>query len=496
MKSEELIVNFNNFWSLAIHEVSTTTIKIWFGTLNRNLKKVDDIFIELHTVKPGTYEVPDQIVTTKQVSLQDWQRPFDKIDKMFYMTSEFKGLQSNVRYVIIVYRKFVDADGHVENKMIAKGSAVTLANKLDDYTDGLVVAMGSCYYAENDENRTTKSFEALAQNGKKLAPHIKFMTGDQVYLDIGFDSLSLDPGDIRERVAADYQVHWKALRGWLRNGGTWFLPDDHEYWNDYPNVAKINPFVVALNVNSVRKAWEGAARNGVKNVQQIEPVRTFDIGSDLSFCLADLRSWRSDNNFTAPDYMTQLLQWINDLQTPGVLVVPQTIITALNPHEKNLASFPVQYGELVSAIANASHDILVLTGDIHYGRISEVAIGGNGRVLREVVSSPLSNLTYLSSPAASSGTKKNMPKKFPPYKVSGLVQGEVNHFDKKWHVQTTRRDLPDYWKSRTKEHFMTLNFKKLDTGEVKVAVQAWFVREKTGKLPKRNWKSPYTFNMK
>lgn len=494
--NQESIVNINNLWSLAFHEVSQSTINVWFGTLSRSLRKSDDIQLALYTVKDDTYEGEAQLIATKAIVQGDWQRPFRNINKMFYMTHEFRELTPNTRYLVKVSRKIQTGTRQTQSMMIAKGSAMTLASSLSDYPKGLVVAMGSCYYADNDEGRASKSFEALAQRGKDNAPHISFMTGDQVYLDIGFDSLSLDPEDIRERIAEDYQLHWKGLRGWLRNGGTWFLPDDHEYWNDFPNISKINPFVVALNVDSVRDAWEGAARDGVTNVQQIKPIRTLDIGSDLSFCFADLRSWRTETEFTSRAYMDQLLGWIAGLQSPGVLVVPQTIMTALNPDEKNLASFKSQFSQLALAIANADHDLLVLTGDIHYGRISQVAIGGNGRVLREVVASPLSNLTYASSWAASYGTGKNMPKKFPPYKVQGLTQGKIEHFDKKWHVEKTSRDLPDYWKARTKEHFMTLNFNKLGSGEVQVTVQAWLVREKTGNLPKRNWKSPYRFNLK
>jgi len=46
------------------------------------------------------------------------------------------------------------------------------------------------------------------------------LSGDQVYLNIGFDSPSLRPSEIRERIADDYAEHWQALGSILSRGAT------------------------------------------------------------------------------------------------------------------------------------------------------------------------------------------------------------------------------------------------------------------------------------
>ena len=58
------------------------------------------------------------------------------------------------------------------------------------------------------------------------------MVGDQVYLDIGLDSLSPRTNELRQRVTEDHAKHWQALGSMLARGGIWILPDDHEYWNN------------------------------------------------------------------------------------------------------------------------------------------------------------------------------------------------------------------------------------------------------------------------
>ena len=147
------------------------------------------------------------------------------------------------------------------------------------------------------------------------------LTGDQVYLDIGFDSLSLVPREIRERIADDYALHWQALGSILSRGGTWMLPDDHEYWNDYPFYDSAIPTLLALKLRKVRHSWQRAARDAVTNIQRSPVVDSFSLGDDLSVCFADLRSYRSDNEFLPQRPFRKLLGWARTLSSPGVLVI-------------------------------------------------------------------------------------------------------------------------------------------------------------------------------
>ena len=55
------------------------------------------------------------------------------------------------------------------------------------------IGVGSCFYNHRDGGQAAASYKALYQRGSDNdRPDITFLTGDQVYLDIGFDSLILD----------------------------------------------------------------------------------------------------------------------------------------------------------------------------------------------------------------------------------------------------------------------------------------------------------------
>ncbi|MDA7916352.1 hypothetical protein N9B94_03870 [Verrucomicrobia bacterium] len=83
------------------------------------------------------------------------------------------------------------------------------------------------------------------------------------------------------------------------------------------------------------------------------------------------------------------------MASPGILVIPQPLIVEKNKTERNLLSFPKQYGRLIEALGHTGHDMVVLSGDVHFGRIATCSLGAKGGILTEIVSSPMSNLTYL-----------------------------------------------------------------------------------------------------
>mgnify|MGYP001257586281 CR=1 FL=1 len=60
-------------------------------------------------------------------------------------------------------------------------------------------------------------------------------------------------------------------------------------------------------------------------MQQSSKIDTFDIGDDLSFCVADLRSYRSKTQFIDNQGFKQMLNWAQGLTKPGVLVIPQIL---------------------------------------------------------------------------------------------------------------------------------------------------------------------------
>lgn len=486
-----------NRWSLVIHEVTEHSVNIWVGSLFNDLRKPQ-------TVSVLVYDKANILIADINISKDDWERPFSKIThQRFYKLITINQLIAGSDYSILLKETThhninnTPTTSHIPLNL-AKGSFTTLPKSISDMPNGFTVGLGSCFYEEFDGGNASLAYEKLIHyRNFPYKPHIKFLSGDQVYLDIGWDSLSFIPNEIRDRVANDYAIHWQALRGILRHGGTWFVSDDHEFWNNYPLVQGYSPFIQALHMPSVKRAWLSTAKDGVNNIQRVAPVKIFSIGNDVSYCVADLRAFRNKTNVMPDKYFKKILSWLAELSYPGVLVLSQPIMEALsNDEDRNFVYYQRQYKQIVKAIHDANHDVLVLSGDVHHGRISTVEFPERKNKLVEVVSSPMSNLSGLSSIATSVITQRSRLKVFPPIGVRGVPSSDIQ-YKVPWRVSSESNTFDyRYFGNRTKEHFFTITFKKQRDNSLNVTVRAWLVREqdkKTG-LPKQNWKeSPMEF---
>lgn len=480
-------------WAIAIHRVSANSAEVWIGTLFPTLIMPKRARVRLW--------LPDGNTRTSIVQKNEWKRPFRKSDQRFWSVVSFRGLRPNTAYRVEFHR-FVEAKGNIIEsgwQHLRSGFFETLPKRIPTLSEKpFTIGLGSCYYDHRDGGQAAGAYQALYERGPdKVRPDITFLTGDQVYLDIGFDSLSRDPKEIRQRIADDYAQHWRSLGGILNRGGTWMMPDDHEYWNDYPFHDSLIPQLLALKFDKVRAAWTGAAKDAVKNIQRSPVVETISIGGDLSICLADLRSYRSKKLFLPNAEFGKIIKWAENLSCPGILVIPQPLIVKKNNVERNLRSFKSQYARLIQALGASGHDIVLLSGDVHFGRIASCDIGLNGGRLIEIVSSPLSNLTYLNGIATS--TPDHMPKKFPGkgIDIPGWQPQTVN-YAKEFDVSTRKgRLLSAYPKSRTREHFMTVSFQRPAAGGLRLTANAWRVRERHGpkNLPKKDFTKPYVINL-
>ena len=279
------------------------------------------------------------------------------------------------------------------------------------------------------------------------------------------------------------------------------LPDDHEYWNDYPFTDSLIPTLLALNLPHVRRSWTKAASDGVRNVQRSPVVESVTLGQDLTVCFADLRSYRSDHEFLPKEAFEQLLDWARSRTCPGVLVIPQPLIVEQNPVERNLRSYPTQYARLLEVLGSVSHDVVVLSGDVHFGRIASVPIGTKGARLVEIISSPMSNLTGLEGLATSVATDR--PEQFPHGAAAKALEWQprkVNYYKNggakgQFFVQARKgRWLSAYPKARTREHVTTISFCRLPNGAgIEVTAQAWLLRQRTkvDNMPVRSFPNPF-----
>ncbi|WP_108124893.1 hypothetical protein [Saccharospirillum mangrovi] len=469
----------NRDWSLVILRVSQTTAQIWVGTLDPDMQKPELAHVEL-TGTNGQH-------LSKDITRRDWQRPFRYIQKRFYRVIEFDGLEPGVQYKVQFYRQPPAIyREHIEKQLLKSGEFKTLPDALPtDSNHPFTVAFGSCFYDERDGGQAAGSYRALYTRGpSNIRPDISFHTGDQVYLDVGFDSLSLITSEIRNRIAGDYHRHWTLLSDFFTHGGTWMLADDHEYWNDYPFYDTFNPYLLAIRLGSVRNAWQKAAIDGVQNVQQSRRIETFNVG-ELSFCLADVRTERNKDGFLSEASFKKLDQWARNLTGPGVLVMSQPLIVKPSS-TRNLLSYPKQYAALLGALGSTGQNIVLLCGDAHFGRIATTTLGPKKGKLIELIASPLSNLTSLTSLA--NEVPDTEPGQFPHPSIPLNWQPTNVTHKKGWAVSTKPWwEHSAYWKNRTTEHFMTASFNKEANGEIKLVVNAWRVRERDGEnLPVRD----------
>ncbi len=472
--------------------VTTDSMRLWVGTLEREMQKPLQARVRLCN---GS----GRRVRLRPIRPADWKRPFPAASQdRFYASFTFRGLKPAGNY-----RAYFERRTDVKDWEILRSASIrTLPKRLPRYEPHikpLTIALGSCYWPDQDGGRVGTAYRGLYEYPKNPhdSPDLTFLTGDQVYLDVGFDLRSHVPHEVRRRIAQDYARHWQGLTDVLTRGATYMLPDDHEWYNGYPEAPDPkNPYLWALQDAKVRKAWEQTARQGIENVQQCPVVEFMEFTDDLRICFADLRSFRKPNlaGLMNSKDLKRVIDWAKKLETPGVLVSPQPLIVTKNPHEANLLDYTGDYCRLLAALGSTGHDIVVMSGDVHYGRVVSVKLGTKGATLYEVVSSPLSNLTYLNAWFATSRNRL-APKQFPDQRAFSHPQGKqtlagwqpqaVNHYpDKKKSGSTYDIEPKTSWRkwvyptTRTRENFMTIAFSRHRDGfGIRITVKGWLVRD-------------------
>ncbi len=191
-------------WSLVVQRVTSTTVEVWVGTLFPTLKKPDVARVELI--------LPDGSKRTKRITKEAWQRPFNKMNQRFYKVVKFNNLAAGKRYDLNFIRR-VEAVGNMIPQSwqhLRSGTFTTLPKRLPlKGKKPFTIALGSCFYNHRDGGRAAAAYKALYRYGpENVRPDITFLTGDQVYLDIGFDSLSLIPSEPALAGDGEYFEPW------------------------------------------------------------------------------------------------------------------------------------------------------------------------------------------------------------------------------------------------------------------------------------------------
>jgi hypothetical protein len=248
---------------------------------------------------------------------------------------------------------------------------------------------------------------------------IRFLCGDQIYMDLSPQTGMPAAPDIPQPLFR-YDAQWRdaktSFAQFLAAAPTLVLADDHEYWNDYPHA---NVWLnwdkggagspLAREMDEAFQVFQAGLNvppaDVVGGVVDLEHVRTFrlDVGG-LSLFALDTRTRRNRYDDSWPGFAPRawidaLGDWAAGLRAPGVLVVAQPLVEKpANAFQRrfhimgdvNLPDYWETYAELCDIVFGCPHDILILSGDIHWSRMYQITRGE--RTVYEVISSPLARI--------------------------------------------------------------------------------------------------------
>ena len=420
------------------HGASTDRAEIWVAALNEAEAPAElRVGGAAHPVPPAAW----QRLSSPDGSLQ-----------LRHQTVTVDGLGARRRY---------DAELWIAGRLEASCRVGTLPARLPGVGEPpLIVMLGSCFCRQNDAG-AGRRYAAIPEGAK---PDLNILCGDQVYLDSPWWRFLVPVAqDTLERTLLDnYWRTWSQSDGFqeiLRRGPNWFLCDDHEFWNNAPNRGV---FPVNSWREESREEWLELARRLYRTFQSPSATPRFAV-PPLSFFLADTRFHRKQGQqlFMEPDDLAALGAWIDGLQAPGVLVIGQPVFAHPGSVTQRLADLGLpdyrQYAELVRILFRARHSVLVLTGDVHFGRVARCSLP-SGAELIEVISSPLALVD------ASAGKKWSPPPDRFPAIDAGVPPARIET------VSFEGRPFEEW-----ADQFLTLEFQSVGA-EVRLEVRYWPVK--------------------
>lgn len=328
----------------------------------------------------------------------------------------------------------------------------------------LIVMLGSCFCRRKDSaGEVGRTFAQLPAGAR---PHLKILAGDQVYLDSPWYRFvpHQSPGTLGRTFLENYLSTWgqsgdqQGFQQLLGDGANYFCPDDHEFWNNAPFACT---FASNTWTKNGRQQWRGLASDLYSIFQTDTSHQVLRVG-DLEFLILDTRSSRSGPDDPEPKrwLMSQgdfdvLENWVTGLRGPGFLVLGQPIFAKEAGFLGRFADWNYpdfsQYRDLCRVLLSSRQTIVVLTGDVHYGRFASATLR-SGAELIELISSPMALVD-----GSAGGDWNGAPDWFP------TTPGQV---PARRRVETERS-----WK-RFANHFVTLELNATGAG-LRLSVRSW-----------------------
>ncbi|MEM9555332.1 MAG: hypothetical protein AAGC60_13835 [Acidobacteriota bacterium] len=279
-------------------------------------------------------------------------------------------------------------------------------------SDALRVLLVSCYHQAEDPAGAVG--DAVSRIPEAQRPHLSLLMGDQVYLDLPtIADFPSDEANLARRFERDYSLNWSGTDGYARllaAAPSLASPDDHEYWNNFPHAS---PIIQNSWTSDGRTSWKNAADALFDAYQLARPAArgdelVLDI-EPLSILMLDQRSQRNDEPRTtlADGVLDRVEAWVDRLLADrlyGAVVTGQSLLDEpMSELQGNIADFTLaNYGDYAALLgqldrlAAAGRPVLLLTGDVHWGRVTQIREGGRVRFY-EVISSPSSLVTTVGS---------------------------------------------------------------------------------------------------
>ena len=369
-----------------------------------------------------------------------------------YQRVPLSNLQPRTRYDLVL---------RVGGVARADGVVTTIPYRLPAVGEPpFIVFLGSCFYAREDPNGYVgQTYVDLPTAAK---PDIKFLSGDQVYLDNppqDFINPFRNHEWLQARSFQTYAQNWTqhtqagGFSRLLKHNANFFTSDDHEFWNNAPDIGLNVPLWTARE--SSRDKWMELGRDLYKVFQTTPGYPFHFVVEPLSFCVAETRFNRGKDGSTLmdADAFKEIEKWASTLNGPGVLVLGQPFFANAGSRfgqakDRGLPDYQQQYEQLKQYLRSSSHSIVILTGDVHYGRLSYATLRPElGTKLYEVISSPMQLV-----PGGGGEYEK-------PPQVFGAVTSEDEF-------------------SRKRGHFLTLEFNAPSAQRASMRVRFWSIIQK------------------
>jgi hypothetical protein len=274
------------------------------------------------------------------------------------------------------------------------------------------VFLCSCFHqAENHQAQVSQTYLNIPAAERQ---DLSLFMGDQVYLDLPtLNNYPDDEAGLAERFERYYRTNWTSylgLEALLKAAPSVFCPDDHEYWNNFPHRS---PIIQNSWRAGGRQRWKSAADRLYDAFQCATPaVRGDNIEIDvdpLSILVLDQRSRRREDRSAtlSPAGLQQLEDWVERVGRAGKI---GAVVTGQSLLDKPVGKFKGavadwvlsnygDYAKIVQSLkklSDAGRPVLLLTGDVHWGRVTRVREAGHTKFI-EIICSPSSLVTTIGS---------------------------------------------------------------------------------------------------